>query len=46
MTAGTLFFEDDVVYYTLWALFDPGSYDNLQHENKRMKFAVSLHRQK
>jgi hypothetical protein len=44
--AGTLFFEDDVVHYTLWALFDPESYDNRQQENKRIKFAVNMHRQK
>lgn len=46
MTAGTLFFEDDVFHYTLWARFNPESYENVQQENKRMKFAVKLHRQK
>jgi len=46
MKVGTLFFENDVVHYTLWALYDPESYENLQQDNQRIKFAVDLLRQK
>jgi hypothetical protein len=46
MTDGTLLFEDVDVHYTLWALFYPESYENLQQDKQGIKFVVDLLRQK